>query len=102
MNAGLLLCVSLLTGCTATVKERVVALEYDPVLLKKYDVPPPPVVAEQYTAMPWTVKEDLWVSYTNSLLVVIGKNHADKEGLTKAQQEFNKKIEELNKKDNPK
>lgn len=87
-----------LTGCTTVYRDRYTVLEYDQTLTKDYDVPPPPLSAPAYSVMKCSDQESLWIDYTGDLLGIIGKNHADKAGLRKANEEFKKKIEELNKK----
>lgn len=94
------ICVFILfiTGCDTMYRDRYTVMEYDQTLIKDYDVPAPPMASVTYSFLDWETKESLWADYTGSLLEVIGKHQADKAGLRKADEEFKKKIEELNKK----
>lgn len=91
--------VALFTGCgTVEYRDRYTSLPLDKQLLQDYTVQAPPSTAVTYSYLDFDQKESLWTDYTNSLLEVIGKYQADKAGLRKADEEFQKKIEELNKK----
>ena len=87
------------TGCgTVEYRDRYTAMQVDQQLLQDYTVQAPPMTAVTYSYLDFDQKESLWVDYTNVLLEVIGKHQADKAGLRKSDEEFQKKIEELNKK----
>lgn len=94
----IMLLVSILTACNTVYRDRYTALEYDPTLLKSYDITPPPTNSVTYSTLEPDAKESLWIDYTLTLLEVNGKHNADKAGLRKADDEFKKKVEELNKK----
>lgn len=89
----------LLVGCQTTYRDRYTVMQYDNTLLTQYEVPPPPVAAIDYSKLLWSEKESLWIDYTGSLIGIIGKHQADKNGLKKAQSEFQLQIEQLNKKE---
>lgn len=50
-------------------------------LLRTNHAPPPPMMAEDYSVMTCERKEQVLIHYSFSLLDVIGRDHADKEGL---------------------
>lgn len=50
-------------------------------LLYSNPVPPPPMTPQDYSLASCNAKEAMWVGYSMDLLNVIGKEHADKEGL---------------------
>lgn len=97
-KALLILLTFVLVGCTTVYRDRFTALELDQNATRTYDVDPPPTSSSDYANLLWQEKESLWVTYTSSLIEVIGKYQADKAGLVKADDEFKKKVEELNKK----
>lgn len=66
-------------------------------LLMSNPVPAPPALPQDYSLYSCTVKESLLTFYVTDLLTVIGKEHADKEGLRVWKKNALETVERLNK-----
>jgi hypothetical protein len=89
-----------LVGCgqTVTVLHHTSSFP-PPSLLVDYDVPPPPMQAEEYATLGWEDKEELWVSYTKELFGIINQHMSDKKGIRLWESELKTSLDKLN---NPK